>query len=296
MRKPIFYIVGAPKSGTTSMHNYLKGHPRIIMPEITNIGFFSKDLHNEKMTEKEYLDLFKEAEKDVVIGTCAVWNLYSKIAAKEIKKFCPQAKIIIMLRNPVEMLYSLHSQLIYDLVENINNFEEALKAEKARKRGKKIPKNIYNPKFLFYSEIPRYTNQVKRYLDLFGKKNVLIILFEDFINNTDKVYKKTLNFLCIQDDFQLNYDVINANKKFRNQLAQQFLTYPPEIIAKFGRAVFPLWARKVLANFLFNLNRKYIKRPPLKKKTKNYLKSEFEEEIANLSKLINRNLDHWLEI
>src|SRR5438034_3527344 len=115
MKIPGFFIVGAPKCGTTAMNDYLAGHPDIFMAK-KEIHYFGSDLEikQKKLSGEEYLDFFKEGEHKYIVGESSVWYLYSKNAAAEIKAFSPGAKIIIMLRNPVDMLPSLHSQHIFD--------------------------------------------------------------------------------------------------------------------------------------------------------------------------------------
>src|SRR3989339_415720 len=137
MRKPDFFIVGAPKSGTTAMCTYLKQHPEIFMPEKKESHFFGTDLNSPRFIrdKKIYLSLFSKAKDERRVGESSVWYLYSKKAASEIKEFSPSASIIIMLRNPVDMLYSQHSQFLYNGNEDIACFEEALNAEQDRRRG-----------------------------------------------------------------------------------------------------------------------------------------------------------------
>lgn len=131
-KTPNFFIVGAPKCGTTAMHIYLRQHPEIFMPEKKESHFFGSDLNSQYFIRdrEKYLSLFSEAKDVKRIGEASVWYLYSKQAAYEIKEFSPSASIIIMLRNPVDMLYAQHSQFLYNGNENIASFEDALNAEK----------------------------------------------------------------------------------------------------------------------------------------------------------------------
>ena len=128
-RKPDFFIVGAPKCGTTSMFHYLRQHPQIFMPDNKEPHYFGKDLI--KMSdefidnEDEYLNLFKDAKSDQKLGEASTFYLYSKSAYKEIKEYNPDAKIIIMLRNPIDFLHSLHSQLLFSGYEDELDFEIA---------------------------------------------------------------------------------------------------------------------------------------------------------------------------
>jgi len=127
MRKPDFFIVGAPKCGTTALYRFLSQHPEIFLPKVKEVHFFGSDLYLPGYvpdTEK-YLRLFANARDETRVGEASVWYLYSKVSAAEIKHFAPEASILIMLRNPVDMIHSLHSQLQYVGVERIKGFESA---------------------------------------------------------------------------------------------------------------------------------------------------------------------------
>src|SRR5258706_10449866 len=110
INNPDFFIVGAPKCGTTAMNDYLGQHPDIYMAP-KELHYFGADLKiKDKISESAYLQYFKNAGNKKILGEASVWYLFSGTAAKEIKNFSPDAKILIMLRNPVEVVYSLHSQ------------------------------------------------------------------------------------------------------------------------------------------------------------------------------------------
>ena len=134
MRRPDFFIVGAPKCGTTAMIDYLKQHPEVFVPDRKELDFFGRDLvfKGHRLTEEEYLGFFSRATAEKRAGEGSVWYLHSKTAALEIKDFSPNARIIIMLRNPLDMMYSFHSQRLYNGNEDIENFSAALDAEAER--------------------------------------------------------------------------------------------------------------------------------------------------------------------
>jgi len=129
MPKPNFFIVGAAKCGTTGMKYYLHQHPDIFMAAPTEINHFIRDFDiGPSQDEAWYLRHFEAAGDARVIGEKSVWHLFSKTAATDIKAFNPDARILIMLRNPVEMIHALHSQFLYGRNEDIKNFAHALAA------------------------------------------------------------------------------------------------------------------------------------------------------------------------
>ena len=143
MRKPDFFIVGAPKCGTTAMQYYLSQHPDIFLPE-KEMDFFGNDLlfTHPRCTIEQYLAHFDtpEAKFRRRVGEKSVFYLYSKRAAYEIRDFAGAADIIIMLRNPVDMLYSLHSHMLRTGGEEIEDFRAALEDESIRKPGARLPR------------------------------------------------------------------------------------------------------------------------------------------------------------
>jgi len=169
VRMPDFLIVGAPRCGTTAMKTYLEKHPEIFMPPAGDPEFFGTDLYYpmKVRNEQTYLSLFATAINEKRVGEKSANYLTSKRAAAEIKEFQPSASIIIMLRNPVEMIYSLHNYLFNLGFEDLDDFKAALEAEEDRKRGPKLPNGLdFSENWrMFYRDRARYTHQVKRFLD-----------------------------------------------------------------------------------------------------------------------------------
>ena len=303
IRKPNFFIVGAPKCGTTAMSEYLAQHPDVFMP-VKELHFFGSDLHfsphvdnfktprDDKETEK-YLSFFAPAIREKMVGESSVWYLYSKTAASEIRAFSPSAKIIIMLRNPVDMLFSLHSQFLWEGGESIENFEEALKAEKERKKGLNIPDTVYFVSQLFYTEVVKYTAQIERYLDTFGKESVHVIIFDEFKKNTQKIYRETLHFLGIEDNFQSSFKVINPNKVIRYKRLQRILRNPVHPFRKMGKKIIPQVVRSVLYRKFQSHNTQFIARPAMNPETKKMLTETFAGEIDSLSEILGKDLTFW---
>ena len=240
-KRPDFFIVGAPKCGTTAMNNYLVEHPEIFIPDIKEVHFFGRDLNITKgalRDERAYRELFSGATTEKRLGEASVWYLFSKTAAEEIHSFNPNAQIVVMLRNPADMLYSQHSQFLYNGNEDIEDFREALTAEPERKAGKRIPKSAHLVDGLFYSETVRYAEQIERYFRRFGRENVHIILYDDFRADLPGTYRKLLQFLGVSEDFTPEFAVVNPNKRARSALLRSFVQEPPESIKRLSRVFF----------------------------------------------------------
>ena len=114
--RPDFFIVGAPKCGTTALYEYLRQHPAVFMPFHKEPLFFGDDLTRRygRLTLHDYMRLFKDAKPGQRVGEASAWYLYSRSAAAEIKAYAPDAQIIVMVRNPVDMMYAEHSQVLFN--------------------------------------------------------------------------------------------------------------------------------------------------------------------------------------
>ncbi|MEO1352345.1 MAG: sulfotransferase, partial [Cyanobacteria bacterium J06635_15] len=244
MKKPNFFIVGAPKCGTTALFTYLGEHPDIYIPETSEtlesqlggkkeLHFFGHDLGFNRPSLEDYLNYYANANGEQQLGESSVFYLYSQQAAEEIKAFNPDARIIIMLRNPVDMMYSWYSQLLFWGDETLPTFQDALAAEADRKIGKRLPIRADHPiECFYYREIAKYTDQVKRYFELFGRDRVHVIIFDDFKQDTAAVYRDVMQFLECREAYEPDFRVINSNKSIRNKLLQSFLRHPPKLIRR----------------------------------------------------------------
>ncbi len=201
VRWPDFYIVGAPKAGTTSLYEYLAGHPDIFLPERKELRYFGSDLAHRRrheLSEAEFLDHYAGAPPERQWGNAYVWYLYSRSAAAEIHAVRPDARIVVMLRDPVRALYALHSEFVFDGNEDIDDFSAALAAEPDRCAGRRIPAEAHFPEALCYHRTVAYGEQLARYLDLFGRDQVHVALIDDFIADADAAAGRVLAFLGLQ--------------------------------------------------------------------------------------------------
>jgi len=299
MLKPDFFIVGAPKSATTSLFSYLKQHPDVFLPK-KELYYFCYDLTflAPPLTEDIYLSYYAEATNQKAVGDASVYYLVSPHAAESIKRFNSNARVIIMLREPASMVYSLHSQLLSNGDEVIENFEEALAAEEQRIEEGKVNYRHQGPlEAVFYTHIAQYYGQVKRYIDVFGKDKVHIILFDDFIKNPKEEYAKVLKFLEITEIMPQEFDTINPNKVTRSKALLRFIINPPDFVKRLGRVVLPHHSkrRQMVIDTLWKMNTKYEKREPIKPETREKLKAAYRGDIEKLQQLLNRDLSNWLK-
>ena len=295
-RYPDFFIVGAPRCGTTFMYEYLNQHPDIYMSPIKEPQHFATDLDSGSyldsvtfMRETErYLSLFEGARHDQITGEASTWYLYSKDAAKNISTANPNARIIIMLRDPVEMLYSLHGRRLYGGSEDLERFEDALAAEDDRKQGRRIPRRARNITAFYYRDVGRYAGQVERYLEQFGPDRVHIIIFEEFRRDPAKAYRETLLFLGVDASFVPVFNIVNAGTLRRSRRLHQAL-HTAFVIRSF-RAVVPRRLRPYFGRIWDALNSREAPREPLDPDVAATLRAELLPDIQRLGGLINRDV------
>jgi hypothetical protein len=294
MPRPDFFIVGAPRCGTTALYVYLRQHPQVFMPEHKEPMYFGADLTqlHERLSERDYLALFTGATDGQRVGEASTWYLCSESAASEIAHFAPDAQIVIMLRNPVDVMYSLHRELVFYRGEPIDDFEEALAAEEDRRQGRRLGPSR-RPEALFYRRTVRFADQVQRYLETFGPERVKTILFDDFVADTPAEYAKVLRFLRVDDAFRPEFLRVNESKLPRNRGLQALVVRPPGPLARLVPIIrrFPL-AHQVRAAIL-SLNSRAEKRPAMSIELRRRLTLELAPEVDRLGEMIGRDLSAW---
>ena len=219
--KPNFFIIGAPKCGTTALCQYLDEHPKIFISTPKEPHYFATDFPKMMHVNKadDYFELFESADKEcVAIGEGSVWNFYSEVAVKNIINFDKDAKIIVMLRNPVDLVYSMHSQHLVTLDENEDDFINAWALQSERKKGNKLPPKCREPKLLQYGVFGKLGDQLERLYSTVPKEQVHVIVFDEFTLDTRGCYENVLKFLGVASDNRSEFPRINENKAHKKQI------------------------------------------------------------------------------
>lgn len=312
---PNFIIVGAAKAGTTSLNFYLDQHPDVFMCPIKEPHFFSTDIALDKfsaeyqirrkrnnidiekylsgpMTEKkwdiyirswdQYRRLFKNVSNEKAIGEISNSYLYSTAAAKNIYDTLPHAKIIIMLRNPIERAFSQYAMRFRD-GHTGKSFREELEADiRKKQKGWHISD--------LYLELGLYTKQVQRYLRVFPKRQIKMFIFDDFRKQPAKVMQELLEFLGVDSSIKLDF-----SQKFNKSTKPRFVRLN-HLITKYGlkkkafRLIPKAYKEKVKALFFTD---KGV--PTLSDEDRDFLREYYRQEICDLSKLLKRDLNVWLK-
>lgn len=296
--KPDFFIVGAPKCGTTSLYHYLRQHPQVYLPRIKELNYFCTDLHFRfpLLNENQFLSYYADYGNEKAAGEVSVWNLYSKVAAQQIMTFNPDSRIIILLRNPADMLYALHSNHVFNDNELIQNFEEALAAADSRKKGLLISPVIKCPvEALYYYDVAAYGSQVKRYMDLFGTERVKIFLFDDFVRDTPAVYRQLLDFIGVDQNIPGTFKAYNVNKTTRHDFLKRMMLQTPPWLKSAGKLLFPHQSRRrdALMYWLWKVNTRSMIRPPLDPLVRSGIMEVMKPEMVLLKEVAGIDVSRW---
>ena len=299
---PNFLIVGAAKSGTTSLYYYLKEHPQIFMPKKKEPKFltslFLKSHFNgigdkpvEKSTIKNFEDykrLFNLVSNEYAIGEASAdYLFYYDNVIPNIKKYLGSPKIIIILRNPIERAYSAYMHLLRDKREFLS-FEEALKLE--NKRKKEQWEFIW-----YYKEVGLYYNQVKAYLDNFN--NVRIYLYDNLKEDRLALLQDIYDFLEVDKNYIPNTlnNKYNISKIPRYKALDNFIQNESslkKVIRPIVKMILP--NSKAREQIIKSIKESNLYRPDMKKETREYLRHYYKEDLEKLQYLINKDLSYWL--
>ncbi|MFM7015490.1 MAG: sulfotransferase family protein [Bacteroidota bacterium] len=309
-KKPDFFIVGAAKAGTTALQKILASLPAVYMSPIKEPNYFYNEvpitalrkglqekLEKENATqwikegmngelwnafirdENVYQQLFTKATKEQICGEASVSYLYSLKAAEKIFQYNPTAKIIILLRNPVDRAWShFHMEQRMGLVPN--HFLEAFNKYKNEEHP------IWGKDPIFLSG-GLYYEQVKRFLSIFPKEQVFICLYDEYKNHPENTIKKIITFLGIKEDTLVNGIKITKANEARKSIIDGFLP-SGKLKSTLRKWMQDLRIHHLLKKWLSKENDR-----KLSEENRMLLKEFYQSDIEKLESLINLNLSNW---
>jgi hypothetical protein len=290
MKLPNFFLVGAMKSGTTSLYQYLNAHPQIYMSPVKEPNYFCKDWMPQP-TERtrgmpadwnDYLRLFEAAGNQTAIGEASIVYLCSKCAAQEIHQVAPNSRILMLLRNPVERAYSQY------LNEWKMNYQHAsFREELERSRGPSELLGWVAPHP--HIALGMYHDQVKRYLDRFGPDQVRVYLHDDLKRDAKSLVANVYGFLGVDPTFSTD----SFEVQFNTTAEPRFMLFDKLVVEPLSRRVLTPTIRAKLHK---GLRKVYYRGdpPPIEPGDRDFLKSAFRDDILKLQGLIDRDLSSWL--
>lgn len=300
MTLPNFLIIGAAKSGTTALYQYLKQHPQIFFSARKEPHYFSytqtskqtngpSDYVKTAITDLvEYESLFHDAKGFLAIGEASPTYIYIPEAAERIKELIPYVKMIAILRNPVERAFSAYMHLVRDNLEPAKSFEEGLDLE-----DKRIQENwgpIYH-----YRKCGLYGEQLSRFYELFPNNQLLVVKHEEFETDPKLILARIYNFLKIAPDFKADTsfrpNVSGKPKSVILQKSYKAIFDKPNLLKKVAREVLPETLRW---KFTTNLRNRNLEKTSVNKSTKEKLMDYFSDDVNLLGRLLNEDFSTWL--
>jgi hypothetical protein len=301
VKYPDFLIVGAARSGTTSLYHYLRQHPDIFMPKEKEPrffmfadsppdAFFTRDFRKPVWQLEEYSRLFEPAKEGQLLGEASVDYLaFPDEVIRNIKKYIPdwqKLKIIIILRNPIERAYSayLHNQILPNVDSSLS-----LETTLDQTRDLLISKGLSMSNSIGAGF---YFDNVKAYHDNFP--HIKIFLYDELKKDAGNLVKDVYRFFGIDDSFAPDIEKKhNPSGVMRSEMLGRMLK-PKAISSKIPLVkLIPLHIRAAITEKLRLLN--LGQKPEMKEETRQYLKNFYRQDILKLQDLIKRDLSAWLE-
>lgn len=292
MKRPNFFIIGAPKCGTTSLAHWLSGHPQVFMSPVKEPHFHNTDMrHRLIRSRNDYDALFRGAsERHQAVGEASVWYLYSREAVRNILADTPGARLIVCVRNPVEMVVSLHNQHVIALFEHVTRFEDAWSAQSERRQERNLGSYCDEPSLLLYGPACALGTQLAALFGVAQRDNVRVIFLDDLRRDPRREYLETLEFLGLPDDGRRDFAAVNRASALRSLGLRKFLWHAGRIKQRLG---LPLFNTGVM-QWLLAMNKRQKQSNEVDPA---FMKREvipyFSAEIALLERLTGRNFPQW---
>ena len=301
---PNFIIIGAGKSGTTALHNYCHAHPEVFMTGVKETNFFElegKPIESNSISDPErlyhypqsinnwedYKNLFKEVENEIAYGETSPMYLYGKRAPFHIREKLPYVKIIAILREPVNRLYSRWLHLLRDGNDPIGDFENSMdKSSIWWRRNDLVTEGFY-------------FDHLKRYYELFPKEQIKVFLYDDLRQDSSKVMRELFDFIGVDSNFVPDLDrEYNVSGKPKNAILDK-LVGANSILIKTAKSVAPGLVEKLkessgVNKVLLDVRKQNMERPDISMAFKKQLyDSVYKSQIEQLETLIDRDLSKW---
>ncbi|QTN39560.1 sulfotransferase [Cryomorphaceae bacterium] len=301
---PTFLIIGAGKSGTTALHAYLDQHPDVYMSSVKETNFFALegvdvkregDQSEDQMehypwaiTDRgEYLKLFEEAGKVSAKGETSPMYLYNEKAPVNIKAWNPEMKLIAILREPVDRLYSRYMHLVREHRAPSKDFMNCLDSNSIWwKRNDLVREGFYG-------------TYIERYFNQFNPEQIKVFLYEDLRSDELRVIKEIYAFIGVDADFIPDTErQHNVSGKIKNPVVDA-LFGQRSILKRAIRSLAPGLVEKLRSSegaqkMVQNIRSKNLEKAPLSPEDRRRIQEEvYASEMEKLSRLLNRDLGHW---
>jgi hypothetical protein len=299
----LLLIAGAPRCGTTAMSRYLGKHPRVCLSRPKETHFFLSPTSADDPAaarnryRRGHFPLLTPEDEVLLDGSISY--LYRPEAAKRALKVFPQARFVVMLRNPVDLVHSYHSRLLYYRQETETDLKKAWELESARRKGQQIPTFCSDPEILYYSEVGSLGRNLEAFLGAVGRERCHWVFYDDFIADPQASYRAVLEFAGLSDDGRTEFPRKAPNRTYRSGLVQYIYSgafLMPLLPVNGGSTAF--YGRlahrtKPFRRWLRSFNSRQKERQPLDASIRTMLLAAFGDDIERLASLTGHNLDSW---
>lgn len=310
------FVVGAPRCGTTAVAKWLRGHPEVCLSKPKEPHFFVlQDLRTypeselREIVESKFIERFfpGRAEASMLIDG-SVSYIYAPERLEPALRLWPDAKFIICVRNPLQMVPSLHQRHFANGDENVRDFARAWSLVPERRRGRSIPRSCLDPRLLDYHESGLLGKHVQNFLDVIGRERCLIVVFDDLVANPRREYLRALDFLGLPDDGKTTFERHADSKDCRIAWLQRLLQRPPRFALRFvdsddlhnprfAETASP-WLQKIidLRSRIIDWNEIPAERPVVDPAVMDEMRALYADDVRLLSELLHRDLKGWLDL
>ena len=309
------FFVGAPRCGTTSLAKYLRGHPQACLSRPKEPHFFTmRDVRGyppdqlRRVLRDDYLDrFFSHRDREPVLAEGSVSYLYAPERLEPVLRVWPQAKFIICVRNPLQLVPSLHQRHFVNGDETVREFDRAWALVPERRNGRHIPRSCLDPRFLDYWEAGNLGRHVERFFSVIGRERCLVSVFDDLQADPRREYRRVLDFLGLPDDGKDEFERHAESKDCRLPRLQRLLQRPPRFALglldsddlhnpRFAETAGP-FLRKLLdlRTRILDWNEIPAERPRIDPVVIDEMRGMYQEDVALLSRLVDRDLSYWLD-
>jgi hypothetical protein len=307
LRLPDFFVVGAPRCGTTSLCRYLARNPQICFSRPKEPHYFvrlDKDPTADEL-RRDYLDRYfgHITPQHRAVGEGSVSYLYLPGVLERINHLNPDARFIVLVRNPLAMLPSYHQRMRFLLQEDEPDFEKAWTLEPSRGQGENISKRCLDPRLLFYSQAAAFGVQIERLFKVAGRDRSHVIIFDDLKADPLGVYQRVLEFISVDYDGQTEFERRFGSQMYRYRWLQRLLYVPAtsggktiETLQQRSRKYNPDGSRRPsFIKRVTRLNKVPMSPAPLSPRMADMVRERLRPDLARLSQLLGRDLNYWFD-
>jgi hypothetical protein len=304
MSLPNFLIIGAAKAGTNALYHYLRQHPQIYMSPWKEPKFFAFETEADLgfraangrdapvnasviLDQAEYEELFDDArDGELARGEASTHYLYVEKSPGRIKTLIPDARLIAVLRNPVDRAFSSYQHLVRDDLEPLD-FGAALDAEPQR-----IAEHYA---YLYrYTDMGFYSQQLDRYEKTFSENQLCVLLYDDLRSDPEGTCRQIFSFLGVDEDFVPDMSgEYNRSGVPKNRFMHRLLN-PSAPMKRRLWNVTPRLARERLLDAQTKIVNRNLQRQTMPEPERDRLRGVFREEVGRLEARLDRDLSHWL--